>query len=129
MRDARLTAHAKTMRTNATEAETRLWLALRAKRFEDVKFRRQKVIGRYIVDFAAREPMLVIELDGDSHASQVDYDSERSTFLQSQGYDVVRFANSDVMDNLEGVLTVIQSRFLPPLPTLSPEGERAQGAL
>ncbi|MBB5985387.1 endonuclease domain-containing protein [Sphingobium lignivorans] len=128
MRDPRLTAHAKTMRTNATEAETRLWLALRAKRFEDVKFRRQKVIGRYIVDFAARNPMLVIELDGDSHASQVKYDFERSAFLQSQGYDVIRFANNDVMDNLEGVLTAIQSRLLPPLPTLSPERERAIGA-
>ena len=56
MRDARLTAYAKAMRKEPSEPEQRLWLALRAKRFENVKFRRQKVIGRYIADFAARDP-------------------------------------------------------------------------
>ena len=125
MRDARLTAHARSMRTQATEAETRLWLELRAKRFGGTKFRRQKVIGPYIVDFASREPMLVIEVDGDSHADQSGYDAERTRFLQDQGYDVIRFANNDVVGNLEGVLETIAMR-LAPLPTLSPEGERTR---
>ena len=125
MRDARLTAHARSMRTSATEAETRLWLELRAKRFGGAKFRRQKVIGPYIVDFAAREPMLVIEVDGDTHAEQLGYDAERTRYLQEQGYDVIRFANNDVVGNLEGVLETIAKR-LAPLPTLSPEGERAR---
>jgi len=113
------------MRTSATEAETRLWLELRAKRFGGAKFRRQKVIGPYIVDFAAREPMLVIEVDGDTHAEQLGYDAERTRYLQEQGYDVIRFANNDVVGNLEGVLETIAKR-LAPLPTLSPEGERAR---
>ena len=124
MRDAGLTAHAKLMRHQATEPELRLWLALRGKRFERVKFRRQKVVGRYIVDFASRDPMLVIELDGDSHAGQIDYDERRTAFIEEQGYRVIRFRNSDVMTNLEGVLTAIGVA-LAPLPTLSPEGERA----
>ena len=113
------------MRHDPTEPEQRLWLALRAKRFSGVKFRRQKVIGPYIVDFASRDPMLVIELDGDSHAGQIDYDERRTAYLEQQGYRVIRFGNADVMKNLEGVLTVIGAA-LAPLPTLSPEGERAK---
>jgi very-short-patch-repair endonuclease len=127
VRDARLTAYAKTMRKEPSEPEQRLWLALRAKRFENVKFRRQKVIGRYIADFAARDPMLVIELDGDTHAGQEGYDEARTHFLQEQGYRVIRFSNIDVMTNLEGVLLTIASAVATsPLPTLSPEGERAK---
>ena len=126
MREAQLTAHAKAMRKEPTEPEQRLWLALRAKRFEGVKFRRQKVIGRYIADFAARDPMIVIELDGDTHAAQSGYDVTRTEFLQTQGYQVIRFSNADVMSNLEGVLHAIGIAVgTAPLPTLSPEGERA----
>ncbi|WP_315764725.1 endonuclease domain-containing protein [Sphingomonas sp. Y38-1Y] len=124
MRDAELIHHAKSMRRRATEPEQRLWLALRGKRFDGVKFRRQKVVGTYIVDFAARDPMIVVELDGDSHAGQIDYDERRTRFLEEQGYRVIRFTNKDVMTNLEGVLAAIAVT-LAPLPTLSPEGERA----
>jgi len=125
MRDARLTEYAREMRRAPAEAEIRLWLALRAKRFTGIKFRRQKVIGPYIVDFACREPMLVIELDGDNHAAQVAYDAKRTKFLQSRGYDVIRFSNDDVVGNFEAVLDMIAQR-IAPLPTLSPEGERAK---
>lgn len=79
------------MRTQATEPETRLWLALRAGRLASIKFRRQKVIGSYIVDFAAREPMLVIEVDGDTHGTRARYDAERTRFLEQSGYRVMRF--------------------------------------
>ncbi len=114
------------MRSASSEPEQRIWLALRAKRFANVKFRRQKVIGPYIVDFAARDPMLVIEIDGDAHAMQRDYDQKRTIFLEQQGYRVVRFANTDIMSNLDGVLASIDTLIgTPPLPTLSPEGERA----
>jgi very-short-patch-repair endonuclease len=122
------------MRREMTEPETRLWLQLRAKRFADVKFRRQKVIqneqNRYIVDFAANDPKLVIELDGDTHAEREAYDVARTKFLEAEGYSVVRFLNSDVMVNMDGVLTklaeiVAELQTQPPLPTLSPEGERA----
>ncbi len=130
MRNEKLTQRAKAMRTHATEPETRLWLALRAGRLANVKFRRQKVIGPYIVDFAAREPMLVIEVDGDTHGTQARYDAERTHFLGQSGYRVIRFSNSDVMTNMEGVLLTILAAVAPspvtaPLPTLSPEGERA----
>lgn len=86
----------------------------------------KKVIGPYIVDFASRDPMLVIEVDGDSHSSQIDYDTERTAYLQTQGYRVIRFSSyRDIMGNIEGVLSVVQTMIAtPPLPSLSPEGER-----
>lgn len=126
MRDANLVQRAKSMRSDATEPEQRMWLALRAKRFAGTKFRRQKVIGPYIVDFAARDPMLVIEIDGDTHSDRAGYDAGRTTFLEEQGYRVLRFNNMDVMSNLEGVLLTLDNALAQaPLPTLSPEGERA----
>ena len=126
MRDPRLIEYAKQMRREMTEPEERLWFEIRAKRFSGTKFRKQKVIGRYIADFSSRTPMLVIEIDGDSHGEQQDYDTARTRYLNAQGYEVIRFLNSDVMENLDGVLTAISDRLSrPPLPTLSPEGERA----
>jgi very-short-patch-repair endonuclease len=130
VRDPILTRRAKAMRKEMSEPETRMWLALRAERFEAVKFRRQKVIGEYIADFAANDPKLVIELDGDSHVGREEYDVFRTRYLESKGYTVIRFTNSDVKTNMEGVLerlneVIVQLRASSPLPTLSPEGERA----
>nr|WP_236616806.1 endonuclease domain-containing protein [Sphingobium lactosutens] len=114
------------MRKGATEPEQRLWLALRAERLHGLKFRRQKVVGPFIVDFACRRPMLIIEIDGDSHASRREYDESRSAFLHQCGYRVLRFANHDVMTNMEAVLmSIVEAAGQPPLPILSPEGERA----
>ncbi|MDE2341708.1 MAG: endonuclease domain-containing protein [Alphaproteobacteria bacterium] len=124
MREQRLTKFARSMRKEMTESETRLWFALRAKRFEGIKFCRQKVIDPYIADFCSNEPMLVIEIDGDSHGYQEGYDDARSRYLIDRGYQVLRFTNVDMMSNLEGVLTVIIET-ITPLPTLSPERERA----
>ena len=95
------------MRREQTPAERKLWLELRAKRFEGAKFRRQVVIGRYIADFACRSPMLIVEVDGDTHAERADYDAGRSLFLEQRGYRVIRFSNADVMSNLDGVLHAI----------------------
>jgi very-short-patch-repair endonuclease len=120
VRDRKLTTHARSMRREPTEPETRLWLALRAKRFEAVKFRRQKVIGPYIVDFAARDPMLVIEVDGDTHAGRERQNAERTHYLEQQGYRVIRFSNQDVMTNLEGVLTHLSNVIALPLSQPSP---------
>jgi very-short-patch-repair endonuclease len=132
MRDPELTKRAREMRVEMTEPETRLWLELRAKRFADVKFRRQKVIqdehNKIIVDFAANDPKLVVELDGDTHAESQAYDAARTRFLESKGYRVVRYTNLEVMENIDGVLMHLSSvigEMRPPLPTLSPEGERA----
>jgi very-short-patch-repair endonuclease len=126
VRDQTLLKHAKQMRTEQTPLEQKLWHALRAKRFQGAKFRRQIVIGRYIVDFACRLPCpLVVEVDGDTHASQQGYDCQRTAFLESKGYRVLRFTNHEVGTNLEGVLTVIAEALERPLsPALSPEGVR-----
>src|SRR5690606_32475651 len=105
LRDQILLERAKAMRRVQTEPEQRLWLALRAKRFEGAKFRRQVVIGRYIADFACRMPvMLIVEVDGDTHADRRGYDKSRTAFLEQKGYRVIRFNNDEVMGNLEGVL-------------------------
>ena len=129
MRDLELTKRAREMRTEMTEPETRLWLQLRAKRFSDVKFRRQKVIQdeqrRCIVDFAANDPKLVVELDGDTHAGREAYDAARTRFLESKGYRVVRYTNVEVMQNLDGVLqhlTSVIDEMRGPPPTHHPPG-------
>jgi very-short-patch-repair endonuclease len=116
------------VRREPSPFEHRLWLALRAKRLEGIKFRRQKVIGPYIADLSCRTPrMLVIEVDGDTHGLQADYDRKRTDFLMAQGYQVLRFTNQDVGGNLEGVLGAIHSALTLPLsPALSPEGEREE---
>ncbi len=117
--------HAKAMRTNQTDPEQRLWHHLRGKRLNGTKFTRQVLIGPYIVDFAARLEGLVIELDGDTHGHQLDYDQSRTAFLESQGFRVLRFTNNEARDNIEGVLTVIvQQLEWPPLPGPLPKGER-----
>jgi very-short-patch-repair endonuclease len=126
VRDQLLLDRAKQMRRDATPFEQRLWLALRAKRLNGAKFRRQVVIGRYIVDFACRVPrMTIVELDGDTHARQKAFDGRRTRDLEKCGYQVLRFTNADVAQNLEGVLMAIDEAVTAPLPTLSPEGERA----
>ena len=97
---------AKILRANLTEPERRLWYRLRANRL-GVKFQRQVVLPPYIADFAARSHRLVIELDGDAHAGREAYDATRTRALEDRGYRVLRFTNSDVMGNLDGVLRAI----------------------
>ena len=107
MRDPTLLARARHMRQNPTPPEAHLWYHLRAKRFEATKFRFQTVLGSYIVDFTSRTAMLAIEVDGDIHAMQADYDATRTSYLEREGFHVLRFTNSDVMTNLDAVLTTI----------------------
>ena len=91
-----------------TPPEAKLWSALRGGRLQGIKFVRQMVFDdHYIADFAARHHGLVIELDGDSHAGREDYDAARTAFIESQGYHVIRFSNSDVMTNIDGVTRAI----------------------
>ncbi|WP_374412157.1 endonuclease domain-containing protein [Novosphingobium colocasiae] len=129
MRDARLTIYAKAMRREMTEPETRIWLKVRAQRLNGVKFRRQKVIGPYIADFAANDPRLVIEIDGQTHDVDDRRDAERTRYLNERGYHVIRFTNLDVMTNMDGVMIALSQALemagKSPLPTLSSEGERA----
>ncbi|HEU0234510.1 MAG TPA: DUF559 domain-containing protein [Gallionella sp.] len=80
-----LLGNAKTLRRNQTDAEQKLWYHLRAHRFMGRKFKRQKPIGRYVVDFVCLEEKLVIELDGGQHAENVEYDKARDSWLRSEG--------------------------------------------
>jgi len=126
MGEAEMLNNAKTLRTNQTEAEQRLWYHLRAHRFMGLKFKRQKPMGRYIVDFLCVERRLIIELDGGQHAEQVAYDQQRDAWLLSQGYTVLRFWNNEVMQQLEGVLeqircTISSNPLLNPLPQAGEE--------
>jgi very-short-patch-repair endonuclease len=93
------------------------------------EFRRQKVIGAYIADFASNDPRIVVEVDGETHDIDDARDRIRTRFLESRGYRVVRYSNRDVMSNLEGVLIhlsgVIEELRTAPLPTLSLEGGEA----
>ena len=108
MTKPKLLSNAKILRTQQTEAEQRLWYHLRAHRFMGLKFKRQKPMGRYIVDFVCMEQMLIIELDGGQHSEQVEYDQQRDAWLRSQGYTVLRFWNNAVMQELDGVLEQIR---------------------
>lgn len=109
---------AKALRSQQTDAEQRLWYHLRAHRFMGLKFKRQKPVGRYIVDFVCLEHRLIVELDGGQHAEQIAYDQDRDEWLRGQGYTVLRFWNNDVMQNLEGVLEQIRLALSPnPSPT------------
>ena len=105
-RNVKTRSRAKELRTNLTEPERRLWNILRGNRL-GVKFQRQVVIIPYIADFAARSRRLVIELDGDTHATTQPYDNARTEHLQRLGYRVLRFTNSDVMTSEEGVIRSI----------------------
>ncbi len=99
--------HAKELGRNLTPAEIKLWAQLRSHRMGDIHFRKQHAIGSYIVDFCTPRRKLIIELDGGQHLEQQDYDAERTEFLKSKGYKVLRFWNNDVMNNIDSVLNVI----------------------
>lgn len=99
--------HARAMRRSMTEPERRLWLNCLRKL--PYRFRRQRPIDRYIVDFYCAELRLVIEVDGDSHynGESAEYDRERTAFLNSRGLRVIRFTNREIMDDLESIRTRI----------------------
>jgi very-short-patch-repair endonuclease len=97
---------ARRLRRNATEAEKRLWWALRELPIE-YRFRRQHPIGRRVVDFACPGRKLVIELDGGEHQTQESADAARTDELIRLGYRVIRFWNNDVLSNTSGVVEVI----------------------
>jgi very-short-patch-repair endonuclease len=107
---------ARQMRAQPTDAERVLWQRLR----HDIAlmgshFRRQALVGPFIVDFASRKTKIVIELDGGQHNWQQAWDSSRQRRIEAAGYRVLRFWNNDVLGNLQGVLNEIQCA-LPPSP-------------
>jgi very-short-patch-repair endonuclease len=101
------TVRARELRRVQTPAERSLWSHLRDRQLEGLKFRRQQPLGNFIVDFFCSSARLVVEIDGDSHAGLVEYDHDRTVWLESQGYEVIRFTNREVRENLTGVLEAI----------------------
>ncbi len=99
-----LAQRAREFRRPLTPMEARLWAYLRGHRCGGFKFRRQVVLGRYIADFCCSEVRLVVEVDGLSHNASVERDAVRDEYLALRGYATLRVANTDVRDNLEGVL-------------------------
>jgi len=97
---------ARALRSRMTNAERKLWYALRDRRFQSFKFRRQVPIGRFIADFICFEARLVIEVDGSQHADSL-RDRYRDRWFGANGFRVLRFWNNDVLSNLEGVVTVL----------------------
>lgn len=94
------------LRKELTPAERKLWSRIRNDQL-GVNFRRQHAIGKYIPDFVCIEKKLIIELDGSQHMEQEEYDNERTKYLETQGYKVIRFWNNDVINRVESVLTAI----------------------
>ena len=117
---AEAVARARKLRRNSTDAERKLWRALHSQ-LPKSKWRRQMPVGPYVVDFACFSEKLVVELDGGQHASQADYDYDRTRFLQREGYRVMRFWNNDVIENIQGVLESIAANL--PLPSGEGRGE------
>ncbi|MBB4152964.1 very-short-patch-repair endonuclease [Sphingomonas jinjuensis] len=106
-----------------TDAERRLWSHLSARKIAGVRFNRQFPIGQFICDFASRGAKLVIEVDGGHHALAEHEDAERTRFLESHGYRVIRFWNNDVMTNVDGVVAEID-RVLADMPSPNPSRRR-----
>ena len=100
----------RTLRKEQTPWEKKFWMHLKGSKFYDLKFKRQVVVGPYIYDFSCFEKKLIIELDGSQHKEPEGKikDREKQEFVEKLGYKVLRFNNSDVQNNIEGVLEVIR---------------------
>lgn len=105
--DSETLARARSLRQPQTPAEAKLWRRLRANQIAGVKFRRQHPVGPFVVDFYCASAKLLIEIDGDSHYREGHSEKSRTAFLQQRGYRVIRFTNTDVHTNIEGVLEAI----------------------
>ncbi|MCA1866642.1 endonuclease domain-containing protein [Agrobacterium genomosp. 3] len=97
--------YAKQMRKVMTDAELKLWNAIRAHRLERLSFRRQMPIAGFIVDFACSDHRLIVEIDGSQHTSEaaLHYDQARTTRLQKDGWTVLRFWNDDILKDIDDV--------------------------
>lgn len=103
-------ALARGLRQKQTDAEKVLWLRLKNKQLEGVKFQRQQPIGPYIVDFASLQSKLIIEIDGGHHNEEKlrEKDEKRTMWLKERGYQILRFWNNEVLLNTDGVLERIR---------------------
>ncbi|MBI3247538.1 MAG: DUF559 domain-containing protein [Deltaproteobacteria bacterium] len=132
--DAKLKDSSRALRTHLTDSEQLLWSRLRRKQLLGVQFYRQKPLDRFIVDFYAPRVRLVVEVDGSQHfgAEQVEYDSQRTAVLESQGLRILRFTNLEVLQETEAVVEAIYGAVLeaknPPRFALPPLQKGACGS-
>ena len=116
---------ARSHRKNPTDSEMRLWSHLRRRQIAGIRFRRQVSIGPYIVDFASHEAKLVIEVDGGQHDRGSAKETARTRRIQQDGFRVLRFWNSEVLGNIEGVVLSIETELAAdPHPNPPPQGGR-----
>jgi very-short-patch-repair endonuclease len=117
---AELAESARAHRKVPTEAEERLWQAIRRQQIEGARFRRQHPLGTFVLDFCCPELRLVIEVDGPIHDMQQERDRNRTELLEAHGYRVIRFRNDQVMHRLDEVVAEIRAAILdgrsPPSP-------------
>lgn len=98
---------ARELRKSQTDAEKILWRHLRNRNLQGYKFRRQYPIGNYIIDFACISLKLAIEIDGSQHLQNQEYDSRRTRYLNRQGFEVIRFWNNDVFNDIDSILEAL----------------------
>ena len=120
--------YAKEQRTLKHHYEVLFWNILRNRRFNNLKFNRQKTIGNYIVDFFCHECKLVIELDGEIHNQRQAYDAKRDEFLYSLGLNVIHISTKDLDRDFEGAIRRLRenpvlNKIKPPPNPLLKEGE------
>ena len=113
------------LRRDCSNAEKICWDLIRDRRISGVKFRRQHPIGRYFADFACVSKKLVIEIDGEHHAFQVEADAHRTAAMEREGWRVIRFWANEVVQNRDGIWTAIEIALadqspVTPSPSLSP---------
>jgi very-short-patch-repair endonuclease len=117
---------ARKLRREMTDAERRLWSKLRYRQIDGFRFRRQHPIGPYVADFVCLEAKLIVEIDGGQHGEAATADTERTRWLNSRGYEVLRFWNNEVNENVAGVLERLRERLRreTPHPNPPPQGGR-----
>jgi len=116
---------ARELRRSPTHIERLLWNRLRFWQIDGFKFRRQQPLGNYIADFVCFERRFIVEIDGGQHAAKKEYDAKRDSWLHDQGFIVLRFWNSDIVENMEGVLqSILDNLRSTPFLSPSPQGGR-----
>lgn len=121
---AKALPYRRELRERSTKVEQLIWAVVRNRKLAGLKFRRQHSVGHYIADFACLAPRLIIELDGEYHRETEEADAMRQRFLEAEGFQVLRFANSDVLENVEGVaVAILRALDLPPHPNPLPPSD------
>jgi Uncharacterized protein conserved in bacteria len=112
----RLISNARRMRHEPTDAERKFWFAVRGRKFDGYKFKRQYPVGPYIADFVCLDQRLIVELDGGQHAQQVEYDITRTDYLRTRGFRVLRIWNDDFLRTPDAILEGVWRALTAPSP-------------